>query len=514
VVSIKRKLENEAATKALGHELSLFARAGMVICLFGDLGAGKTTLARALIQALSVEGENLEVPSPTFALLQPYEDLRLCVHHYDLYRIADVDEAYEIGLFDDLEERLTIIEWPERLDNQLPAGRIDVRLEISGDHRQAIISGSDDTDTIIGRLDLVADFLTHGEWKNARRSFLQGDASARRYERLTMSDGQKAILMDMPDTPDGPVIKDGKTYSQIAHIAEGITGVAAINGELIKQGFSAPAALRQDLANGLMITEDFGDQVFGTLFQHGQDISQQVLVACEFLAQMASIEWPDKITFQTGASKQPAHSIARFDYGVFEMEASLLLDWYWPMINKNVAQETVRQSFFDALKDIFPLTETDHPVWVLRDFHSPNLIWLPERRGLQKVGLIDTQDCLIGHPAYDLVSMLQDARIDLPDGFEAKHYKYYCHLRHLKDSNFDEAAFSAAYAVLGAQRATKILGIFARLYKRDGKPGYLQHIPRVSKALESNLRHPGLLSLANWYHTYLPFEVRQGFKAS
>ena len=512
MISIKRTLENEAATRALGHELSLFAKKGMVICLYGDLGAGKTTLARALIQALSDQGENLEVPSPTFALLQPYEDLRLSVHHYDLYRIADIDEAYELGLFDDQEERLTLIEWPERLGDQLPENRIDVCLEINNDHRLATISGSGAIAVLVNRVEMVAGFLSQADWKDARRCFLQGDASARRYERLTKADGAKAILMDMPDLPDGPAIKAGKTYGQIAHIAEGIFPVAAVNAELIKQGFCAPASLQQDLTNGFMLIEDFGDQVFGAMFQRGEDISQPLLAATELLAEMTIMNWPDHIPVP-GEIKNPAHTIAKFDHAAFEMEASLLLEWYWPMVKENAPDNTARQAFFDAWKTLFPLTECDHPVWVLRDFHSPNLIWLPERSGTQRVGLIDTQDCLMGHPAYDLVSMLQDARIDLPDGYEAKYYKHYCKQRHAQDNSFDEDAFSAAYAVLGAQRSTKILGIFARLFKRDGKSGYLQHIPRVSKALENNLQHPALSNLAHWYQTYLPAQLRKAYKA-
>ena len=505
MVSIKRKLENETATKALGQELSLFVRRGMVICLYGDLGAGKTTLARALVQALSAQDENLEVPSPTFALLQPYEDLRLCVHHYDLYRISDVDEAYDLGLFDDVDERLTIIEWPQHLGDQLPESRIDVCLAIKGDQRVATISGFGAMETVIRRIELVTNFLSDGDWQNAQRSFLQGDASARRYERLTSDDGSSALLMDMPTASDGPVIKDGKTYSQIAHIAEGIVVVAGVNKELCRQGFSAPVSLQQDLSNGLMIIEDFGDQVFGNLLNNGDDISQPMQVATELLAEMAILQWPRSATIKG----QKDHEVFDFDHGAYEIEASLLLDWFWPLVKGENPDAKVRQQFFEGWKNVFPLIETDHRVWVLRDFHSPNLIWLPERDGIGRVGLIDTQDCLMGHPAYDLVSMLQDARVDLPDGFEAKYYQYYCQLRQQQTDRFDKLAFDrpafdAAYAVLGAQRATKILGIFARLYKRDGKPQYLRHIPRVSAALEKNLRHPALSELAAWYQRYLP----------
>jgi aminoglycoside/choline kinase family phosphotransferase len=147
-------------------------------------------------------------------------------------------------------------------------------------------------------------------------------------------------------------------------------------------------------------------------------------------------------------------------------------------------------------------------VWALRDYHSPNLLWLPERAGLKRVGIIDTQDCLMGHPAYDLASMLQDARVDVDAAVAGDLHEHYCRLR-ASDPHFDRQAFEAAFAVLGAQRATKILGIFARLSKRDGKHGYLRHVPRVSRYLERNLAHPELKALKAWFDRHLPAQQRE-----
>ena len=505
--SITRKLADEAATTALGHELSLFVRNGMVICLQGDLGAGKTTLARAIIHGLAKSGESFEVPSPTFSLVQPYDHLRLPVHHYDLYRIDDLDEIYELGLFDDLENRLTIIEWPERLGNDLPKQRLDIRLEISGDQRFAVITADNTLKNIIDRMTLVSTFLEQGVWRDARRVFLQGDASARRYERLIGANGQKAVLMDMPQGPDGPVIQDGKTYSEIAHIAEGIIPVAAVNQTLRQLGFNAPKTWQSDLSNGLMVIEDFGDGVFGHLFSQGQDISIPVQIATELLAEFARKEWP-QMARVTESQTEYEHCVSPFDLDAFTIEVSLLVDWFWPLVKGEKSKEEYRQTFFDIWSKLFTLVESSNPVWIMRDFHSPNLIWMPERNTIDRVGLIDTQDCLLGHPAYDLVSMLQDARIDLPNGFETKLYAHYCQLRQQADKSFDEPAFAQAYAILGAQRATKILGIFARLCERDGKPGYLKHIPRVSGYLEQNLQHPVLSDLHAWFQKHLPVEIR------
>jgi aminoglycoside/choline kinase family phosphotransferase len=143
----------------------------------------------------------------------------------------------------------------------------------------------------------------------------------------------------------------------------------------------------------------------------------------------------------------------------------------------------------------------------LRDFHSPNLLWLPEREGLKRAGVIDTQDCVLGHPAYDLASMLRDARVDIPFGVAEDLFEYYCAER-ASAGPFDKAEFARAFAILSVQRATKILGIFARLSRRDGKHGYIRHMPRVSRYLERDLAHPGLGALRAWYDRNLPLNLR------
>ncbi len=149
-----------------------------------------------------------------------------------------------------------------------------------------------------------------------------------------------------------------------------------------------------------------------------------------------------------------------------------------------------------------PLAEAT--TWTLRDYHSPNLLWLANRVGDQRVGVIDFQDALLGPPAYDLVSLLQDARVTVPDELELKLLGAYSFIRKKSEEGFDVASFAASYAVMGAQRASKILGIFARLDKRDGKPGYLAHIPRVKNYLEKDLGHPALAELKVWFEQYLP----------
>jgi aminoglycoside/choline kinase family phosphotransferase len=142
--------------------------------------------------------------------------------------------------------------------------------------------------------------------------------------------------------------------------------------------------------------------------------------------------------------------------------------------------------------------------WVLRDFHSPNLLWLPERRGIARVGILDFQDALIGPHAYDVASLLMDARADVSETLELALMSRYAVGRGMKDPSFDPAVFARQYVTLGAQRATKILGIFARLNKRDGKPEYLKHLPRVRGYLMRALAHPSLEGLKAWYEAHVP----------
>ena len=142
--------------------------------------------------------------------------------------------------------------------------------------------------------------------------------------------------------------------------------------------------------------------------------------------------------------------------------------------------------------------------WVMRDFHSPNLIWLGERAGILRVGIIDFQDAVLGPAAYDLVSLLQDARIDVPEQLELALLSRYIKARRATDAGFDPAAFAELYAILSAQRNTRLLGTFARLNRRDGKPHYLKHQPRIWTYLTRSLAHPALTGFRDWYTANVP----------
>ena len=186
----------------------------------------------------------------------------------------------------------------------------------------------------------------------------------------------------------------------------------------------------------------------------------------------------------------------------------LLIDWYWQAVHGGPAPADARAEFLALWDAPFAMLGALPPAWVLRDYHSPNLLWLPERESVARVGIIDFQDAMRGPPAYDLVSLLQDARVDVPPDLEAHLLDHYCAGAGARQTGFDRDAFAFAYAALGAQRDTKILGIFARLAKRDGKPHYMRHNSRLWRYLERDLAHPQLSALKSWYDRHLPADAR------
>jgi N-acetylmuramate 1-kinase len=490
-------LEGEEATSALGQRLSLWVRLGMVVLLEGDLGAGKSTLARAFIRALMKSDG--DVPSPTFSLIQSYDDTRVPVFHADLYRLKDSGEVDELGLEGLLTTHAGLVEWPDRLPRTLGQDVLLVALAGRGENRTATLKADGAWATALQRdADLQA-FIAATDFKSSRRIFFEGDASSRRYERLVKPSGEDCLLMDMPWRPDGPIVKYGKPYSQIAHLAEGITAVVAINNHLVSLGYSAPRVYAHDLKKGFGLIEPLGPNVFGRMMLDGFDMREPLQEAAAVLADMAVREWPRQPVAEPGV----VHTLSDYDAQAQLIEADLLPSWFIPHARGMEASAEQKQEFESIWSSLLPLAKPAKPVWTIRDYHSPNLLWIPDRQGLKRVGIIDSQDAVMGHPAYDLVSMGQDARVDIAPDMEDMIINHYCALRE-KQGSFNRADFETAYAVLGAQRSTKILGIFARLNKRDGKPAYLKHMPRVSRYLRRNLEHKAMQPLKAWIEKHIP----------
>lgn len=494
-------LEDEAATQRLAKDLATVARPGDIIALSGDLGAGKSTFARAFIRELAEE-PLLEVPSPTFTLIQSYDTPKGSVVHADLFRLKQADDLPDTGLPEAMADAIALIEWPERGGTTLRGGnRLDIILELDPETsdvvRQVELLGgagwADRLTVCIGSRQLI----DKAGWSGARRTFLMGDASTRAYERLIRDNGETAILMISPPRPDGPPVRDGKPYSTIARLAETVDAFVAIDKGLRSLQLSAPEIYAEDLSAGLLLIEDLGPE---TCLRDGKPIPERYEAAAQLLARIHGEVLPTILPVTDGRD----HVIPEYDREALAIETELVLDWYAPYRAGISLPSIAKSQFGRCWSGLFDKVLDGQRTWVLRDYHSPNLIWLAERDGLAKVGLIDFQDAVLGHPAYDLVSLTQDARVDVEPQLELRLIAAYVKARQAREPGFDVATFLEAYAILGAQRATKIAGIFARLDRRDGKPGYLKHLLRIEGYLRRNLAHPSLAGLREWYETFLP----------
>jgi N-acetylmuramate 1-kinase len=493
-------LADEQATERLMVDIAAVLEPGDLITLSGDLGAGKTMFARAMIRHLAGNAA-VEVPSPTFTLTQSYALPRFTLIHADLYRLSGPAELAELGFDDDAEGAVTLLEWPDRAAGFLPADRLDVALTLSpqqgASFRNARVTGYGAFAARAERILTLRNFLDASGFGAADRAYIQGDASTRSYERLTLK-GQTYILMNSPRRPDGPVVRDGKPYSAIAHLAEEVTPFIAMALGLRARGLSAPAIFAADRDAGLLVIEDLGDDLL-VAGEPPAPIEERYATAVDLLAALHRGPLPLALPVSPGID----HTLPPYDMEALLIEVELLLDWYLPKLEAKVTNAK-RDLYLALWRDaLLPAVEAE-PTWVLRDFHSPNLLWLEERSGITRVGLLDFQDAVAGHPAYDLASLLQDARVDVPEMMEIALLSRYTRARLAADRGFDAPAFARAYATLAAQRASKILGIFARLDARDGKPQYLRHLPRVWAYLQRALAHPALAQLQAWYRANVP----------
>lgn len=479
-------LADEQATARFGEDLAVILQPGDVVALRGDLGAGKTALARAIIRALAGD-RDLDVPSPTFTLVQTYEG-RLPVLHADLYRLGSPDEVEQLGL-DDTPSGVVLVEWPEIAGARFADASIAVTLAHHEDGRTVELRGSG-VERVARSLD-IRDFLERSGRGDARRDFLLGDASARTYETASSPGEPMRILMNAPRRPDGPPIRDGLPYSRIAHLAESVVPFVAIDGILRERGFAAPEVLAQDLDRGLLLLEHLGGG--GFLDAGGAPVEERYLAAAELLAALHRHAFPTQIRVEDGV----IHEVPAYDRRAMTIETELVTDWYLPYVGIE-PDGPLGAAFASAWSSAFDRLETAERTLVLRDYHSPNLIWRGDRSGTDRLGLIDFQDAVIGPSAYDVASLAQDARVTIPIALEAKVVETYMSARE-SDGPFDRDAFLEAYAITGAQRNSKILGIFVRLNERDGKPGYLRHLPRMRDYLARSLRHPALHAVESLY---------------
>ena len=316
----------------------------------------------------------------------------------------------------------------------------------------------------------IAALLRAGKWSGAARTPLAGDASFRRYERLT-DGGHRAVLMDAP-----PPMEDVRPYITVAR-------------HLLKLGYSAPRVLAQDVQAGLVLIEDFGDDTYTRLLERGGDEEALYTLAVDLL-----------IGLHGRAQAATAVAVPPYDDGQLLDEAVLLVDWYLPAMRGRPSSRAERKGYLDLWQALFPAARRVPETLVLRDYHVDNLIRLKDREGIGACGLLDFQDAVIGPVTYDLMSLLEDARRDVAPELARKMKARYL----AAFPELDREAFQTSYAILGAQRHAKVIGIFTRLLVRDGKSAYLAHIPRVWRLLERALQHPALAPVRDWFGRRVP----------
>jgi aminoglycoside/choline kinase family phosphotransferase len=354
----------------------------------------------------------------------------------------------------------------------------------------------------------MKDFLARSGWGAATIAPLPGDASTRRYARLSLS-GRTAMLMDQPqgaEAPVAPANADEQTrralgYNAVARLAGAdCARFAAASAWLRSHGLAAPEIYAADYASGFLILEDLGDALFAQVLAAGGNEKDLYESAVKVLAKMHAGDAPAQLS-----ADKPLFD---FDLVALSAETDLLIEWFMPLaLGRKATDEEVaehRRLWRAALEGL-----GGRRVFVHRDYHAENLLWLPQRQGLARVGLIDFQDAVAGSPAYDLISLTEDARRDVSPELAEVATRDYLAAMAAQGVALDEAELRHEMAVMAAQRNAKIVGIFARLYSRDGKARYLAFLPRVWSYLERDLAHPALSDLRAWYDRTIPKDKRR-----
>lgn len=491
--SVDVLLPDEAATAKLGEDIALALKPGDVLLLNGDLGAGKTSLARSIIRSIAND-PGLEAPSPTFTLVQVYSG-RVPVHHFDLYRLGSADELDELGLDEALSDAVTIVEWPERAEGRFPPRSVTIDLTHEGSGRRAGIHGSGPCFDRIARSLAMRGFLSSAGWGEARRAHFVGDASARTYELVTVPDQPVRIAANSPRLVLGPPVRDGKPYAEIAHTAQTVAAFIGVGRALASNGVTVPKVYAADLDKGFMLIEHLGDG--GFLSASDQPIASRYAAAAELLAEIHRKQWPTEMPVPDGA----AHILPLFDRDAMTIELELLPEWYVPFASGAPADRALKEEYLRLWNDALDRIADCETSILLRDYHSPNFVWREDKKGFDRIGVLDFQDAMRGPIAYDVASLAMDARVDISEAIESSTREAYIAARNATGS-FDEVSFRRAYAVMAAQRNSKILGIFVRLDRRDGKPQYLKLLPRIRGYLGRALAHPALSELRAFYAEY------------
>lgn len=352
------------------------------------------------------------------------------------------------------------------------------------------------------------DFLRAAGLADAVRTPLPGDASTRRYERLTTAAGSTLMLMDQPPAAESqpcdpswtPAQRRAAGWNAVARLSAGrIEAFAAVAEHMRHAGLSAPDVIAVDALAGLAVIEDFGDDLFARVIEAGEPQAPLYLAAVDALARLHMTGLlPD--VMQGPAGEWP---LLAYDALALQGGADLFVEWM-PKLHPDLSfGPAAVEEWRAAWAPIAAMGEQKAWVVAHRDYHAENLIWLPERTAHRRVGLIDFQDAVLAHPVWDLHSLLQDARRDVPPELETVAFDHYCQAMMV-----DRETYWRDYTSLAALNEVRILGVFARLIARDGKPRYRPFMPRVWDHLNGNLEQPGLEAVAAWFRRHVPMERR------
>ncbi|HVW75304.1 MAG TPA: phosphotransferase [Rhizomicrobium sp.] len=354
----------------------------------------------------------------------------------------------------------------------------------------------------------MAEFLARSGWGDAVVTPLAGDASTRRYARLVLG-GRKAMLMDQPQAAEGATAPAGASeetrralgYNAVARLAGAdCARFAAAARWLRAHGLAAPDVYAADHGQGFVILEDLGDTLFADVLADGGDEKELYQAAVEVLARIHANDAPAMLSSDT--------PLFDYDQTAQLAETDLLIEWFLPLALGRVATDAETEDHRRLWRAALAGISGGRRVFVHRDYHAENLLWLPERDAVARVGLIDFQDAVAGSPAYDLISLTEDARRDVAPELAEAATRHYLAVMKAQGCPVDEVRFRHEMAVMAAQRNAKIVGIFARLYTRDGKARYLAFLPRVWAHLERDLAYPALDRLKAWYDRVIPKDRR------
>ena len=471
---------NLSDLEKLAKELVPLLNEGGVMTLNGQIGAGKTTLAKLIIQELT-QTPLEDIVSPTFNLYHTYNRDNLEIAHYDFYRIESEIELLEIDLNESLTDKICIIEWADKFRDLLPKDRIEIFITCKKNERVYRINPLGKFREVVSNRAKIENYLGGLDINFTELQRLPGDASKRNYYRV-MSPDNTMILMD--------ATQESNIKSKTG-LSNGIDDFIKIQKYLDSIDVRVPKLIVRNRIDNILLEEDLGEYSYADMLTK-ENYQKLYNPAIKTLIHISNINHPKNISTDSNP-----HYLKEFDLDIYLNEAEIFIDYYWPFIHGKQCNADKKQEFTHVMGEVYS-NLTDDKTLMLRDFHSPNLLFLENEDGFRKCAVIDFQDALFGHPLYDLVSLTNDARTTIDEHQEKYLIDLYKKDFPFNNFQFDSLSFIEQYHILGVQRSIKILGIFARLAILETNQNYLVHMPRVICYIKRIMQSGSIQTLACW----------------